>query len=441
MLKHSCGVVALFSRKGTVDIVDAGTRALKNIQSRGEDAWGYSVLVDDGRIETKKHVGLVRIESKEGEGGIFHVRYPTTNIKISSSEDAQPSHKGALAVAHNGNIYNYEDIKKEFEKKHLFSGSADSEAIAAILYEELKEGKGIEGALVELSKKARGAYALVGIWENKLFATKDVYGVRPLVFGWNENFYAFASETVAFQPLGIFSYEEVPAGGLYIVERGQVVKKQVMKSKKERQCMFEFVYFANPVSMVFGKSVYSTRFGLGKKLAEKYPITADFVVPIPDTARTAAEGFGAVSGIPVKEAIVKNRYVGRTFIQSSQGKRKEMVTQKYFFQMDYIEGRKIVLIDDSIVRGTTMRALVARLRELGVKEVHLRITSPPIMAPCYYGIDMRSEDELVAAKKPIDGIKKFLDVDSLAYISIDDLKEVLGSNICTGCLNKEYPDR
>lgn len=440
MLRHSCGVVALFSRKGTTDIVAAGTLALKNIQSRGEDAWGYSVLVD-GRIETKKHLGLVKVESREGEGGIFHVRYPTTNIKISSSEDAQPSQKGALAVAHNGNIYNYEDIKKEFEKKLLFSGSADSEAIAAILHDELKEGKRIEEALVELSKKAMGAYALVGIWKNKLFATKDMWGIRPLVFGWNENFYAFASETVAFQPLDILNYEEVPAGGLYMIERGHVVKKQMMKSKKERRCMFEFVYFANPASMVFGKSVYKVRLALGEKLAERYPITADFVIPIPDTARTAAEGFSAVSGIPVKEAIVKNRYVGRTFIQPTEKDRQEMMKQKYFFLMDYIKGRKIVLIDDSVVRGTTMKALVARLRELGVKEVHLRITSPPIIAPCYYGIDMKSEDELVAAKKPIGEIKKFLNVDSLAYIGIDELREVLGSNICTGCLNKEYPDR
>jgi amidophosphoribosyltransferase len=440
MVRHSCGVVALFSRKGIVDIANAGTLALRFIQSRGEDAWGYSVL-NGKRIKTRKGIGLVRTSSEKGKVGIFHARYPTTAVKILSKKDAQPSHKGKLAVAHNGNIYNYEEIKKEFEGKYSFKGSADSEAILAILYEQLEKRKTIEEALVGLSKKAKGSYALVGIWENKLFATKDPWGIRPLVFGWNENFYAFASETVAFQPLNIFNYEEVRPGELYVIDRGRVIKKQILESKKERRCMFEFVYFANPVSFVFGKSVYKVRFALGEKLAKKHPVKADYVVPIPDTARTAAEGFGIASGIPVKEAIVKNRYVGRTFIQPSQEKRAELTKQKYFFLREFIEGKRIVLIDDSIVRGTTLRALIRRLREFGAKEVHLRVTCPPLKGPCYYGVDMKTEEELIAAKKSIEEIKNFLDVDSLAYITIEELKEVLGGNICTGCLNKEYPDK
>ncbi len=440
MLRHSCGVVALFSRRGVADIVCAGTLALKYIQSRGEDAWGYSVLHKE-KIRTNKNIGLVEVKGGRGEAGVFHVRYPTTNLKISSKKDAQPSQKGGLAVAHNGNIYNYDEIKKEFEGKYSFKGSADSEAILAILYEELRKGKTIEEALTALSKKARGSYALVGIWKNKLFATKDAWGIRPLVFGWNENFYAFASETVAFQPLNIFHYEEVKPGELYLIEGGRAIKKQLIESKKERRCMFEFVYFANPASAVFGESVYKTRLELGKKLAKKHPAEADYIIPIPDTARTAAEGFGEVSGIPVKEAIVKNRYVGRTFIQPSQEKREKIAKQKYFFLREFIEGKRIVLIDDSIVRGTTMKKLVERLREFGAKEVHLRVTCPPLKAPCHYGIDMKTEDELIAARKSIEEIRKFLDVDSLGYITIDELKEVLGGSICTGCLNKEYPDK
>ncbi|MEM4215763.1 MAG: amidophosphoribosyltransferase [Candidatus Anstonellales archaeon] len=440
MLRHSCGVVALFSRKGNVDIVDAGTRALKNIQSRGEDAWGYSILHED-RIKTKKHVGLVEVGSGTGRIGIFHVRYPTTSKKIETEKDAQPSHLGELAVAHNGNIHNYDEIKKSFRGKYSFKGSADSEAILAVLYEELKNGKDMENALIELSKKAKGSYALVGIWKNKLFATKDMYGIRPLVFGWNEYFYAFASETVAFQPLNILNYEEVKPGELYIIENGELRKKQILKKIGERRCMFEFVYFANPASEVFGEGVYKTRFELGKRLAEENPVEADFVIPIPDTARTAAEGFGEATGIPVKEAIVKNRYVGRTFIQPNEEKRVELAKQKYFFLTQFINGKRVVLIDDSIVRGTTTKILVEKLRELGVKEVHLMVTCPPLKAPCYYGIDMKTEDELIAAKKSVEEIKKFLNVDSLGYMSIEGLKKVLGKNICTGCLNKEYPDK
>ncbi|MGC8898982.1 MAG: amidophosphoribosyltransferase [Candidatus Micrarchaeia archaeon] len=440
MLLHSCGVVALFSKKGVIDIASSGTTALKNIQSRGEDAWGYSVS-HRGKIKTKKYIGLVKVESARGDVGIFHVRYPTTNKKISSAKDAQPSHIQDLAVAHNGNIYNYDEIKKEFEMVYSFKGSADSEAILAILYKELKSGKTIEESLAELSKKARGSYALVGIWKGRLFATKDAWGIRPLVFGWNDDFYAFASETVAFQPLNIFNHEEVKPGELYMIENARVVKKQVVKSEEERRCMFEFVYFANPASFVFGKNIYNIRLALGKKLAAEHPANADFVIPIPDSARTAAEGFGEASGIVVKEAIVKNRYVGRTFIQPSQKKREEMTKQKYFFLTEFIKGRRIVLMDDSIVRGTTMKALVERLRELGVREVHLRITCPPLKAPCYYGIDMKSEKELIAAKKSVEEIRRFLNVDSLGYISIEGLKEVLGGNICTGCLNKQYPDK
>jgi len=440
MRKHSCGVVALFSKEGSVDIVGAGTLALAHIQSRGEDAWGYSVLYKGG-IKTKKYIGLVKVSRGEGEVGIFHVRYPTTSVKIRSKKDAQPSHLKELVVAHNGNIYNYYEIKKEFEGKYSFRGSADSEAILAILYEELKKEKTIEDALLTLSKKAKGSYALVGIWKNKLFATKDAWGIRPLVFGWNERFYAFASETVAFQPLNIFKYEEVKPGELYLIENGKVTKKQLIEIEKERRCMFEFIYFANPASVVFGESVYRVRFELGRRLARDYPVKADYVVPIPDTARTAAEGFSFESGIPAKEAIVKNRYIGRTFIQPSQEKREEVAKQKYFFLKELIDGKRIVLVDDSIVRGTTTRALIERLKELGAKEVHLRVTCPPIKAPCYYGVDMKTEEELIAAKKSVEEIKKFLKLDSLGYVSIDGLKEVLGGRICTGCLNKDYPDR
>lgn len=439
--KHEeCGIVAIFSKKGE-DVAPYMYRALIALQHRGQDASGF-VICDGKKLTAKRGIGLVAdifgedaIKIK-GHIGIGHTRYPTTGRCM--IEDVQPSVIGDIAVSHNGHLANYHELKKMLEKSgRKLCSTVDSEPIANLLDMKIKEGKDIDSAILFVLETLDGAYSDAAIIGGKLVVFRDPHAIRPLVYGENEDFICFASESCALDINNIPYLGDAKGGDRVIIENG-VGKTRSIKNGAVRHCMFEYVYFSRPDSVINGKEVFDVRKKLGARLAREHPVKADVVIPLPDTARTAAEAFSRESGITFEEGLIKNRYIGRTFIMPSQDKRIEAVRLKLNAVRSVISGKRVVLIDDSIVRGTTLREIVRLVRSAGAKEVHLRITSPPIKAPCFYGVDMATYKELIADKKSVDEVGRFLGADSLGYLSIDGLKEAIGLPICSGCLDGDY---
>lgn len=435
--KHEeCGVIGIYSKTGK-QVAPLLYKALMALQHRGQDAAGFAVF--DGRnIDARRGIGLVdqifKPEDLEARGsvGIGHTRYPT--LGECHMCDVQPSVLGDIATAHNGHIANYEDLKAALEVDgYKFSSTVDSEPIAFIL----NRNKGIEAGVRDVMKSAEGAYSDTAIVDGKLVVFRDPHAIRPLVWGENTDFICFCSETVALDINGIPYKGEVKGGELIVVDRKGITRQQLVP-EKPNHCMFEYVYFSRPDSTINGRSVYEARKGLGAALAQEAPAKADVVVPVPDTSRIAAESYARVLGIPCEEGLIKNRYIGRTFIMPDQEKRIGAVKLKLNPVREIVRGRSIVLVDDSIVRGTTLKEIVALVRGAGAKEVHLRITCPPVRAPCFYGVDMSTYNELIANKKSVEEIGRFLGADSLAYISLDGLKKSLDLPLCTACLNEEY---
>lgn len=440
-LREECGIVAVFSKKGK-NVAPYIYRALMALQHRGQDAAGFTIYnAQNAKLETRKGLGLVTevfrpsdITGAIGSTGIGHTRYPTSGYI--ETVDVQPFVYKNIAIAHNGHIANHDVLKKNMEgKKYRYKSTVDSETMAFMIDEKLSGG--IEAAVKSIMQSVDGAYSNVAIVDGKLTVFRDPHGIRPLVYGENDELICFASETAALDINGIAHTGDVQGGELATVENGKIKIGKISK-KQQYHCMFEYVYFSRPDSKINGLSVYGSRKRLGEELAKEHPATADVVIPIPDTSRTAAEVYSRVSGIPMEEGLIKNRYVGRTFIMPDQEKRSDAVRLKLNAIKEVIEGRRVVLIDDSIVRGTTLREIVKIVKEAGAKEVHVRITCPPIRAPCFYGVNMSTYKELIANNKNIDEIKKFLGVDSLGYLSIDGLKRAIGLSICTGCLNEDY---
>ncbi len=439
--KEECGVAAIIlEKKGR--IANEMYNALLALQHRGQDSAGFSILTSEG-IKRKRGIGLVsgifeeKDVSLEGKLAIGHTRYPTSGMQR-TVEDVQPLLYGNLTIAHNGHISNYKDLKVELEGKgYEFKGNCDCEAICYLLDYELKKNKGIEQAVRNVMNKLEGSYSVVAIVEDTFIAFRDPFGIRPLEYAKRGKDYCFASESVAFDVCGFEHVGTIFGGELVIIKDGKFEKKRLIE-KPQKNCMFEYVYFSRPDSVINGKSVHEIRKKLGEILAEEHPVKADVVVPIPDTGRSAVNGFSKKSGIPYDEGLIKNRYIGRTFIMATQAERVKAVKTKLNPMRVAITGKRVVLIDDSIVRGTTMREIVRMVREAGAKEIHLRITCPPIKAPCFYGVDMPTYKELIAYEKSVEETRKFLGADSLGYISIEGLKKVLGENVCTACLNEEY---
>ncbi|MDD5022548.1 MAG: amidophosphoribosyltransferase [Candidatus ainarchaeum sp.] len=439
-IREECGIIAVYLKeeKEMGIIMYDG---LMSIQHRGQDANGF-VIYNKGNLERRVGLGLVSETTKEedlkivGNIGIGHTRYPTTGrCKI---EDVQPVQYKNIALAHNGHVSNYIELRKELEEKgYEFRGTVDSEPFVYLIYEEMKKGKSIEEAVKILMEKTVGSYSVVAIINGKLVIFRDPHAIRPLVMGKRDGEYCFGSESVIFDVLGFEYSGQIFGGELLIIDNGRIEKKEIIK-KEQKNCMFEYVYFSRPDSIINDLSVNDVRRELGKILAKEHPADADIVVPVPDTSRTAAMAFSESSGIPYDEGLIKNRYIGRTFIMMRQDKRREAVKRKLNPIKSVLEGKRIILIDDSIVRGTTMREIIKMVRKAGAKEVHLRITCPPIKHPCFYGVDMPTYEELIANNKEIEEIRKYLDVESLGYLSLDGLKKALGKNICTGCLNGEY---
>jgi len=433
--REECGIVAILSKKGE-DVAPCIYRALIALQHRGQDAAGFAVWDGKG-IKEKRGIGLVsRIFDEDSLGirgtlGIGHTRYPTSGA--CNMCDVQPFVSGKSAMAHNGHIANAGAVRGKLESLgYRFTSSVDSEVMVRMCEKAggiRKAAKGLMGL--------EGAFSVVAIENGTLFVFRDRFALRPLVWGENEDFVCFASETVALDINRIPYKGGVPGGSLVSLE-GRGIRTERIAPETPRHCMFEYVYFARPDSVINDKDVYNVRAMLGRILADEAPAKADLIIPVPDTSRIAAMSMAKVLGIPCEEGLMKNRYIGRTFIMPSQKKRADAVGMKLNPIQGIINGKRVILVDDSIVRGTTLREIVAMVREAGAKEVHVRITSPPIRAPCFYGVDMSTYKELIANKKSVDGIGKELGADSLAYLSLEGLKKAIGLSICTACLNGEY---
>lgn len=444
-----CGVTA-FSGKGNVSLYIY--YALRALQHRGQESAGIGVF--NGKIIVTRGMGLVNeifspesLKKLNSNVGIGHVRYSTAGS--STINNAQPilihGSAGDMAIGHNGEISNASDLKEFLESQGIsFSTESDSEVIIRLLsYNISKMGSIIEGIRKTMSMLI-GSYSLVLMINNRVFAIRDPLAIRPLVLGEVENATGVASESVAFDTLNGRVIRDLKAGEIIELTENGPVPHETMNNGHPAHCMFEYVYFARADSTIDGKSVYQVRKNLGKILARESPVEADIVVPVPDSGRTHALGYAEESGIPFVEGLMKNRYVDRTFIIPDQMGRIQEIQLKLNPVKEVIKGRKIVLVDDSIVRGNTMKKIVNLLKSSGAREVHVRIGSPPIVAPCYLGIDMKTRNEFIASGKSIEEIRNTINADSLAYISIDGLIEAIGfpkEDLCLGCLTGIYPVR
>jgi len=444
-LREECGVFGIFGHKDAANLTYLGLYAL---QHRGQESAG--IAISDGcELSVMKDLGMVSevfdpetLYSLKGDRSIGHVRYSTTGSN--NVVNAQPLvityAKGKLALAHNGNLVNADDLKRQLEASgSVFQGTTDSEVIANLIARLGKNS--IEEALVECMKRLKGAYSLALMTENELIAVRDPNGIRPLCLGKLEGAYVIASETCALDTIGATYVRDVKAGEILVInEKG--LRSIITPPGKRKACVFEFIYFARPDSRIDGKSVYMVRSCFGRQLAREHPVKADLVMPIPDSGISAAIGYYLESGIEYGEGFMKNRYVGRTFIQPKQKDRDFGISLKLNAIREVLEGKSVVCIDDSIVRGTTMGKIVSKLKKAGAKEVHVRITSPPYKNPCFYGIDTPDGAKLIAQNLNVEEIRQKIGADSLGYLSLDGMLECIGlpkDNFCTACFTGEYP--
>ena len=453
-IKEECGVFGIYS-KDTMDVASQTYFALYALQHRGQESCGI-VVNDKGILSYHKDLGLVPDVFNEGNlrklgmGNIAigHVRYSTTGK--SNRSNAQPlvvRHiKGPMAIAHNGNLVNARDLREKYELNGgIFHNTNDTEVISYAITEQRLIQPSIEKAVEQAMYKFKGAYSLVIMSPKKLIAARDPQGFRPLCMGETETgAIVFASESCALDSIGARFIRDVEPGEIIIVDKNGAHSLKTHCGQKTSMCVFEYVYIARPDSVIEGSSVHQARLNAGKKLWQESPVEADVVVGVPDSGLDAALGFSMASGIPYGVGFIKNRYVGRTFIQPSQSQRSNSVRIKLNVIKDVVKGKRVVLIDDSIVRGTTSARIVNLIREAGATEVHMRISSPPFTNPCYFGIDIDSKENLIACQMSIEEIAKEIGADSLGYPSIEGVKNIAENakcNFCTGCFTGEYPIR
>ena len=454
-IKEECGVFGIYDKTGETDMVSAVYSALYALQHRGQESCGI-VVNDKGILSYHKDLGLVPDVFNEGNlrklgmGNIAigHVRYSTTGK--SNRSNAQPlvvRHiKGPMAIAHNGNLVNARDLREKYELNGgIFHNTNDTEVISYAITEQRLIQPSIEKAVEQAMYKFKGAYSLVIMSPKKLIAARDPQGFRPLCMGETETgAIVFASESCALDSIGARFIRDVEPGEIIIVDKNGAHSLKTHCGQKTSMCVFEYVYIARPDSVIEGSSVHQARLNAGKKLWQESPVEADVVVGVPDSGLDAALGFSMASGIPYGVGFIKNRYVGRTFIQPSQSQRSNSVRIKLNVIKDVVKGKRVVLIDDSIVRGTTSARIVNLIREAGATEVHMRISSPPFTNPCYFGIDIDSKENLIACQMSIEEIAKEIGADSLGYLSIEGVKNIAENakcNFCTGCFTGEYPIR
>jgi amidophosphoribosyltransferase len=415
------------------------------LQHRGQESAGMAVS-DGSRILVYRELGLVSqvfdertLSTLQGDLCIGHTRYSTTGS--TTWENAQPAFKthGArgLALGHNGNLVNTGDLATRAGARSR--ASTDSDVVATLLASHLDDG--LEAAALEVLPTLSGAFSFVMMDEQTVYGARDPYGIRPLSIGRLGSGYCLASETCALDVVGATFVRDVEPGELVSIDdRG--VRSHRFAASGSALCLFEFVYLSRPDSRMLGRSVHETRREMGRRLAGEAPVEGDLVIPVPDTGHSAAQGFAEASGIPYGEGLIKNRYIGRTFIEPTPALRSRGVKLKLNPLPDAIRGKRLVVVDDSIVRGTTTRQIVQVLREAGASQIHLRIVSPPIRWPCFYGIDMSTREELIAAGTSVQGVRDFVGADSLAYLSLDSLVAATGAasgSFCRACFDGQYP--
>jgi len=426
-------------------------RALRVMQHRGQEAAGIAVS-DKGSLSYLRGAGLVHevlggkeFDSLKGCVGIGHVRYATTGT--SCSDNAQPivvtSAAGDVALGHNGDIVNSAKLRSKYQSDGwAFLTTTDSEIIVRILANELKQGADPVKAIRSTMKLLDGAYSLVIMIGNRVFGVRDPLGFRPLCLGKLSRGYCLASESAVFDILQGEFIRDILPGEVIEITTDSYSSSRTARPSSRAHCMFEWVYFARPDSVIDGREVYEVRKIIGKILAREHPVDADVVIPVPDSGRAHALGFAIGSGIPYDEGLMKNRYIERTFIMPEQLQREEGVSIKLNPIRSTIKDKRVVVVDDSIVRGTTLRKIVQMLRRGGAREIHVRIGCPPVVAPCYYGVDMKTREQFIANNKTMPEIAEYLTADSLGYISLKGLEEALNipeNDLCLACLNGEYP--
>jgi amidophosphoribosyltransferase len=452
--REECGVVAIYAHPEAEKLAYLGLHAL---QHRGQESAG--IVTSDGMaLHMHKDMGLVAdIFTEEvlsrlgGTLAIGHTRYSTCGD--SALLNAQPilvqSNKGVIAVAHNGNLVNAQEIRARLESQgSIFQTSSDTEVLVHLV--ALSREHTLPEAMADALRRVEGAFSLVMISRDRIFAARDPRGFRPLAMGripalpgQKQETVVFASETCAFDLIGATYERDVKPGELLVIGPEGLSSRFYAAAAPQSSCIFEHVYFSRPDSIVFGRAVDQSRDALGRQLAREAPVQADIVVPVPDSGVTAAMGYAAESGMPFRFGLIRNHYVGRTFIEPSQSVRDFGVKLKLNPVRSVLEGKRIVLIDDSIVRGTTSKKIVRMIRNAGAKEVHMRISCPPTISPCFYGVDTPSKSQLIGANKSVEEIREYIGADSLAYLSLEGMKKACGdgekTTYCTACYTGKYP--
>jgi amidophosphoribosyltransferase len=452
--KDACGVVGIYAPNE--DVARLTYYGLYALQHRGQESAG--IAISDGQtILVYKELGLVAqafdetvLQSLRGFVSIGHTRYSTTGS--SSWENAQPTFKsspaGQIALAHNGNLVNSVGLARSLQaaggdptpEGARLNSSSDTDLVAAHI---ARANKGdMKEAILSVLPKLSGAYSFTMMNEDRLFGARDPHGFRPLCIGrLDGGGWVLASETCALDLLGARFIRDVEPGEMVTIDADGLSSESVMRPQPSA-CVFEHVYFARPDSTLMGQNVYATRYRMGQRLAQEAPVNAELVMPVPDSGVPAAQGFAQASGIPYGDGFVKNRYVGRTFIQPTQAMRQQGIRMKLNPVREVIEGRRVVVVEDSIVRGNTTEQIVAMLRDAGAREVHMRVSSPPIKWPCFYGIDMPDQDELIGSVKSVAQIQEHIAADSLAYLSLEGMlaaTQIPGEDFCTACFSSRYP--
>lgn len=454
-LREECGVFGIYDFDGN-DVASTIYYGLFALQHRGQESCGIAVSDTNGPkgvVKSHKGMGLVnevfapeQLSALKGDIGVGHTRYSTAGS--STRENAQPLVlnyvKGTLGLAHNGNLVNAPELRRELEYTGaIFQTTIDSEVIAYHIARERIHTGSVEEAVSRAMDKIKGAYSLIVMSPRKLIGARDPYGFRPLCIGKRDNAYILASETCALDTIGATFVRDVEPGEIVTITPQKGIesdKSHCLPKDQEARCIFEYIYFARPDSHFDGVSVYQARIQSGRFLAMDSPVEADLVVGVPESGNAAALGYSLQSGIPYGTAFVKNGYVGRTFIKPGQSSRESSVRVKLNVLKEAVNGKRVIMIDDSIVRGTTSDRIVKMLRDAGTKEVHMRVSSPPFLHPCYFGTDVPAEEQLIAHNRTIEEIRQVIGADSLAYLKTERLGEMIGGmGHCTACFTGEYP--
>ena len=452
-LHEECGVFGVIATE-PCDVASISYYGLYALQHRGQESCGI-VVNDDGVFVSHKDMGLasevfsqdILSRLPKGTMAVAHARYGTTGgTNRNNCQPIEVNHqKGRMALAHNGNLSNAVELRNELELSGaIFHTTSDTETIAYIITKERLKAPSIEDAVSQAMNTLDGAYSLVLMSPQKLICARDPYGFRPLCYGKTaDGIYVVASESCAIKAVGAEVVRDVEPGEILVFSKNGVVSRREHCGKKDKKlCVFEYIYFARPDSVIDGISVHASRVRAGKILAKAHPVEADVVIGAPDSGLDAALGFSQESGISYGIGLIKNKYIGRTFISPGQGARLDGVKIKLAAVEESVKGKRVVLVDDSIVRGNTMGRVVKLLRDAGAKEVHVRISSPPFLHPCYYGTDIDSEEHLIACHHTVSEIAEIIGADSLGYLPQERLGELCGSeNFCSACFNGDYPTK